>query len=143
MTKIKLGNNDIVLDPELLKFNEHTLNKFLQDFASNYKIYNEYHANAQYIHSKYEDKYESLYSEKFKSYRENVTSDKMADVHCKCDNDIKEALEFVRISKRNVNMIWGFLRSMDRAHDDAIQFSYNIRKELEKIFNNVKTYEMI
>jgi len=138
MTKIKLGKDEIFLDPELLKFDEHKLNLFLQNFASNYKNFHEYHANAQYIHSMYEDKYEALYSEKFKMYRENVSSDKMADVYCKCDNDLKEALEFVRIYKRNVNLVWGYLRAMDRAHDDAIQFSYNLRKELDKLFAGVK-----
>lgn len=134
MSTIKLGDREINLDPELLKFDEHTINQFLQNFSGNYNTHYEHHSDAQYVHSKYEDRYDAVYADKFRQYREESSSDKMADMKAKCDNDVQEALENVRIAKRNVNMIWGFLRSMDRAHEDAMQFCYNLRKEMDKIF---------
>lgn len=134
MSSIKLGNKEITLDESLLKFDDHNINKFLQDFASNYNLYSEVHSDAQFIHSKYEDRYDAVYADKFRQHREDSSSDKMAEMKTKSDPDVQEALENVRIAKRNVNLIWGFLRSMDRSHEDAMQFCYNMRKEMDKIF---------
>jgi hypothetical protein len=55
---VKLAGKEIPLDPGLLKFDEHNINQFLQNFAANYKVYFEHHTDAQYVYSKYEDKYE-------------------------------------------------------------------------------------
>ena len=131
---IKLGNNEINLDQGLLKFDEHTINKFLQNFASNYNTYCEAHSDAQFIHSRFEDTYDALYSGKFRQYREESSSDKVAEMKTKSDTEVQEALENVRVAKRNVNLIYGYLRSMDRAHDDAITTCHNMRKELDKLF---------
>lgn len=135
-TVIKLAGKEISLDPALLRFDEHTLNDYLQKFAANYNTYYEHHADAQYVHSKYEDKYDAVYADKFRVYREESSSDKMAEMKTKADNDVQESLEMVRVAKRNVNLLWGFLRSMDRSHEDAMQFCYNMRKEMDKIFNS-------
>lgn len=136
MTKIKLADKEIELNPEFLKFDEHTINAFLQNFAGNYNSYYEFHTDAQYVHSKYEDRYDAIYAEKFKEYREDSSSDKMAEMKTKADADVQEALDKVRLAKRNVNLIWGYLRSMDRSHEDAMQFCYNLRKEMDKLFPN-------
>lgn len=133
---MKLGTREITLESALLKFDEHTINEFLRKEAGNYATYTAYHADAQYVHSKYEDRYEALYAEKFKLYREESSSDKMAEMKTKSDNDVQEALELVRLAKHNTNLLWGFVRSMDRAHDNAREFCFNMRKELNKLFNN-------
>lgn len=140
MTTIKIGNKEIKLNSDLLRFDEHTINQFLQEFAANYNTYAEAHSDAQYVFSKFEDKYEALYADKFRQYRDESSSDKAADMKTKCDKEVQEALENVRIAKRNVNLLWGFLRSMDRSHEDAMNFCYNLRKELTALFPNyVKT----
>lgn len=136
MSIVKLADKEINLNPELLKFDEHNINQFLQNFAANYNQYYEHHSDSQYVHSKYEDRYDAVYAEKFKEYREESSSDKMADMRTKADKDVQDALENVRLAKRNVNLIWGYLRSMDRSHEDAMQFCYNLRKELDKLFPN-------
>ena len=133
---LKLAGKEITLRSALLNFDEHTINDFLRKEAGNYASYSAYHADAQYVHSKYEDRYDALYAEKFKLYREESSSDKMAEMKTKSDTDIQEAIEMVRLAKHNANIIYGFIRSMDRAHDNAREFCYNLRKELDKIYGS-------
>jgi hypothetical protein len=136
MVVVKLGSKDINLDQELLKFDEHTINKFLQTFAANYNIYYQYHSDAQFVHSRFEDKYDAVYSDKFRLYREESSSDKMADMKAKSDKEVQEAIENVRIAKHNVNLIWGYLRAMDHCYNSALNFCYNLRKEMDTIFKD-------
>ena len=136
MSIVKLGAKEIHLNEELLKFDEHNINQFLQNFASNYNSYYEAHSDAQFVHSKYEDRYDAVYADKFRLHREESSSDKMAEMKTKCDPDVQEALENVRIAKHNVNILWGFLRSMDRCHEFAREFCYNMRKELDGIYKD-------
>ncbi len=136
---IKLGNKEVTLKHSLLTFDEHTINNFLQNSAGNHASYSAYHADAQYIHSTYEDRAESLYAEKFKLYREESSSDKMAEMKTKADKDVLDAQEMVRLSKHNANLLYGFTRSLDRAHESCKEFCYNMRKELDKLFSsNIK-----
>lgn len=131
---IKVGNREIQLDDNLLRFDEHTINNFLQTFAANYNYYYEFHSDATFIHSKYEDKYDAIYADKFRMYREESSSDKMAEMKTKCDAAVQEAQENVRVAKRNVNLLWGYLRALDRAHDDATQYCFNLRREMQSLF---------
>jgi len=137
---IKLADKEIILNKDLLKFDEHTINQFLQEFSSNYDSYCTHHADAQYIRSRFEDNYDAIYAERFLFHRGESTSDKTAEMKTKADKDVQDALEKVRISKRNESVIWGFLRSMDKSHDDALNFCYNLRKEMDKLSKDMIKY---
>ena len=85
-----------------------------------------------------EDKYNSLYSQKFCEYRELTSSDKTAEMKTKIDNDVMEALEKVRVAKRHLNTLYGFLKAMEKSHEDVITTCHNLRKEMSTMFNQVK-----
>lgn len=138
MTVIKIGKEEVHLNPDLLKFDEHTVNDFLKVFSANFSRYQMYHADAQYIHSKLEDKYDTLLSEKFCEYKELGGSDKLSEMKAKKDPLVQEALENVRIAKRNVNLLYGYLKTMEKAHEDVITTCHNLRKELSTMFNQVR-----
>lgn len=136
---VKLGNEEVKLDPAILLFNEATINSFLEKYASLYDDYVKSHSKAQYLHSKLKDKYEEMVAEKIVFFKESSgCSDKTAEAKAKTDDDVKKALQDVRVSKHTESRINGFLRSMDRAHSDAMQLCYNLRKELDKLFSTVK-----
>jgi len=139
LAKIKVGAQEVDLDPELLKFSEASINQFLEKFAAHYNYYTEKHADAQFLHRKYEDLYDAKYGEKFKLFKDAGGSDKLCECRCKADPEVLEASESVRIARRNVDLLWGFLRAMDRAHEDAMQMCYNIRKEMDKLWSSVPT----
>lgn len=134
--KVKLGSEEIFLDPDILTFNEATLNQFLTKYASLYNYFMEKHAEAQYVNSRYQDKYDAVSAEKFTTFKDIGGSDKFCEAKVASDAQVQTALEMVRTSKHTVNLLWGYLRAMDRAHEDAINLGYNIRKELSSIFSS-------
>lgn len=137
MAKINLGSSEVDLDPEIFKFNETNINSFLEKFAALYNYYADKHADAQFLHRKYQDLYEAKYGEKFKFFKDMGASDKMVEARCKSDPEVLEASEKVHAAKHKVDLIYGFLRSMDHAHEDAKQLCYNLRKEMDKLFSSV------
>jgi hypothetical protein len=139
MAIVKLGKEEIDLNPKYLEFTQDTINEFLSQFAARYNYYCEKYADAQYIHSKYEDRYDVTYGHKFKSFKESDGgSDKLADAATRSDSDVAEAAERVIAARHAKDLIWGYLRSMDRAHEDAMQTCYNMRKEMDKMNSSVK-----
>ncbi len=124
MNSVNIAGKEIILDDELLKFDEHSINEFLQRFATNYNVYQQAHADSQYLFSKFDDRYEVVFSDKFRLNREHCTSDKAADMLTKLDPEVQEALENQRTAKRNVSMLYSFLRSMDKAFDSAQQIRF-------------------
>lgn len=135
MKTIKLGNEEILLDDELLKFSEHSINQFLQNYADKYSFYTQKHADAQYLHSCLEDRYDAIYSDKFSHIKEMGGSDNLAKAKTIADQEVQGALENVRVAKYNVNLLWGYIRSMDRAHENCVNTCYNMRKELDRLFS--------
>lgn len=134
--KINLGSEEVELDTKIFEFNEATINQFLQKYGAQYSYYMEKHADAKFLSSKLEDRYDALKAEKFQHYRSQGGSDKLAEMKSCSDKEVQEALEHSRIGKRNVDLIWGHLRSMDKSHEDAMQICYNMRKELSSMFND-------
>ncbi|MGF2053134.1 hypothetical protein, partial [Enterococcus casseliflavus] len=85
--------------------------------------------DAQYIASRYEDAYDNLYYKKFCEFKETGMAVATAEATAKCDPDVVEAQEKARISKRVKDQLWGFLKSMDKAHENVLNLAYNVRKE--------------
>lgn len=142
MTKLKLGEEEIELDPKHLEFNEITLNDFLKKSHAWYAYYTEKCQLAQRIHTFCEDKYEEVFARKFKECKDNGGSDKYCENAARCDPEVVKALERTRISKYNLTMLNGYLRSLDKAMDNAINLGYNIRKELDKLGTTIKASDM-
>ena len=128
--KVKVGNEEIDLDPGVMNFSELTLNEFLTKDAGNYSYYHGKMVDAQYIASKYEDAYDNLYYTKFCEFKETGMAVATAEATAKCDKDVIEAQQKARITKRVKDQLWGFLKSLDKAHENALNLGYNVRKEL-------------
>jgi hypothetical protein len=132
---IKVGREEVDLDKSILKFSPETINDFLANYASLASHYNDKHADASYISSKYKDSYNNLLSLKFKDSKiQNGYSDKMAEACAKCDPEVVAIQEKWRAAEYVKDLVYGFLRSMDDAHTDAKEMCYNLRKELDKIY---------
>jgi hypothetical protein len=139
--KIKLNQEEVELKSENLEFNETELNDFLKKAASNLAYYNERYAVAQYISAMYEDKAEELYEIRFKEAKENGGSDKLANAFATASDDVKEAKTKARLAKYHVNLLYGYIKALDRANTNAINLGYNIRKEIDKLGVSVKSFE--
>ncbi len=129
--KVKVGNEEIELDPSVMAFTEHTINDFLVKDAGNYCYYHQKMVDAQYIASKYEDAYDNLYYKKFCEFKETGMAVATAEATAKCDKEVMEAQEKARITKRAKDHLYGFLKSLDKAHENVLNLAYNVRKELK------------
>lgn len=121
----------VVLNPEHVQFTEATLNEFLQKSPGWFSYYSAKQAQAQYIASLYDDEYDNLYSSKFRFYKAEGGSDKLAEASAKIDVEVVEALKRSRKAKENLNQITGFLRALDKANQNALNLGYNLRKEMQ------------
>jgi hypothetical protein len=124
-------DDDVTLDPEHVQFTEATLNEFLQKAPGWFSYYSAKQARAQYIAALTEDMYDQVYSEKFRFYKAEGGSDKLAEASAKTDPEVVEALKQSRKAKENLNYINGFLRALDKANQNALNLGYNLRKEMQ------------
>jgi hypothetical protein len=134
MSIVKVGNEEVDLNNEILSISHETINDFLSKYASWYRYYVQKHNDAAYIVKCYKDKLDGLLSSKFKQNKlEKECSDKMADAYAKSDEEVVKLQEQLRIAEHVKEELQSFLKSMDYAHADALQMCYNIRKEMDKI----------
>lgn len=133
--KIKLGEEEIDLDEDNLIVSESNMNEFLKKFAGIYNYYNNAWAKSQYLNHAAEDRYDALYNEKFTFYKENGgASDKLAEAKAKANEEVQAAKKSVRNSKYIMQLLFTYLRALDKAQENALNLGYNIRKEMDKIF---------
>lgn len=125
------SEDEVTLEPEHVQFTEATLNEFLQNAPGWFSYYSAKQARAQYIASLHDDKYEQVYSDKFRFYKAEGGSDKLAEASAKTDPEVVEALKRSRKAKENLTYITGFLRALDKANQNALNLGYNLRKEMQ------------
>ncbi len=133
--KVKIGDTEVVLEEKHLAVDEVSLNEFLKKFASIFNYYSTMWAKAQYLHYVAEDKVDVTYGERFQFYKENEGgSDKLVDAKVKSHPDVINARALARNAKYAMQLLNTYLRAMDKAHVNALNLGYNIRKEMDKIF---------
>jgi hypothetical protein len=137
MAKVHVGKVEVDLNEEHLKFNEANLNQRLQEEASLYSYYAEQLSRANYILALVEDEYDLVYHKKFVEFK-GTSSDKLAEASAKSDQEVLDALQKVREAKYTRDALHAYMRSFDRAHDNLINLSQTIRKELDKLFHGIK-----
>jgi hypothetical protein len=135
---------EVSLDPEVLSFSEATLNQFLTRDAAVYSYYSSKLVDAQYLADKYDEQADIVYSKKFQEFKDEGGTDKLADAKAKACYDVVEAKEKARLAKRNKDFIWNFLKALDKAHENALNLGYNIRRE-QQLFQHqqIKSLEEI
>lgn len=133
--KFKLGEYEVFLDDNNLRFDEHTVNNFMSGFSSKYKHYSELHSLAQASYDRAKADYENTYDSKFAAYKETGgCSDKLAEAKARSDYDVRKLQDNMLVSQHKARRLSSYLRSMDKAHESAREFCYNLRKELDKMY---------
>lgn len=136
---IKIGDRDVVLDPQRLKFNETTLSEYIESEAGWVDHFGSCLADAEYIHQRLELEYDTLYAERFKERKENGDTDKLAEANTKADPDVETAKKNAMLAKHKVRLLQQHLRSWDRAHENAQSRGHFLRKEMDKLNKDIYT----
>jgi hypothetical protein len=117
---IRVGTEDILLDPKRLQFNEANLGVFMEELSLWYDYYSSKLAVA-------ESEYETLRAEKFLHGKQEAgLSDKAAESFATADPNVKAAREAAKQLK-------DYLRAMDKAADLAMNRGHMLRKEMDKL----------
>jgi hypothetical protein len=133
--KVKVGDQEVTLDAKCLEVSEDTLNDFLKDFAGNYNYYYMMWCKAQHIFQLAEDRYDVLISDRYQWFKEHEGgSDKLAEAKARVSEPIVQARRVSRDAKYVMQLLNSFLRAMDKAHENALNLGYNLRKEMDKLF---------
>jgi hypothetical protein len=134
---VKVGQEEIVIDPSALAFNEATLNEYMQTEGSIYNYFGQRAADAQAQVALAKLNYDVVYAEKFQKYKQGI-SDKLAEAHAKADPDVvKAAKQIVAVNRVN-DKLKNHLRAWDKNHDNAQSLGYMIRKEMDKLNFEIK-----
>lgn len=134
--KISLDDEEILLDPKLLQFNDATIlsGEFMQNISIWYDYYSSRSAKIEDLFVRYQNKYELMRNELFlKGKKEEGLSDKAADAFAFINSDLQQLSEKVDKYKYDLKQIKEYLKSLDKAHDMAKNRGYGIRKEMEKL----------
>ncbi len=133
--KIQLDGEIIDLDPANLEVDESVLNEFLKQFSSKYSYFNALHAKAQYLLGLAEDRLDAQAGVVFKTHKTNEGgSDNLVKSKVDCDDAVMMAKRDLREAKYKSQLIYGYLRSLEKSFDVCLNLCYNVRKEISKIF---------
>lgn len=130
---IKVVGEDVVIDPGRLKFNEATLNRFIEEEAGWYDYYGQRLAEAEGELQFREYKWEVKFAEKFAAFKEAGGSDRLAEAQAKADVEVAASREAVIAAKQRVKILQQHLRSWDKCHENAQSRGHFLRKEIDKL----------
>lgn len=133
MRKIMVGEEEVTMDPSILEFGESNLNEFLTKVGGWHAYFAERHADATWIMGCYEQKYSELYGKQYNNFKEKGMTNPAAEAMAKCDPEVIEVKTKVLASIRNKDLLGGFIKSIDKAFQAAINYGYNKRKEMDKL----------
>lgn len=137
MRKITVGDKEIVLDTSILEFGETNLNEFLTKVGGWHAYYAEVLADAIFVQGLYEEKYEEVYGKRFRELKTAGGSDMLVKAATNADVDVIEAHQKKLAAQLNKDLVNGFLRSIDKAFQAAMNYGYNKRKEMDKLNHDI------
>jgi hypothetical protein len=139
MREITVGEEKVTLDQSILDFGETNLNEFLQKVGGHHAYYAEKHADAMWIFGIYEQKHEEVYSKRFRELKGSGSSISvpLAEAAAKSDPDVVQAHLQMLAARRNKDLLNGFLKSIDKAFQAAMNYGYNKRKEMDKLNHDI------
>ena len=135
--KLVVGGQTVTINPENLRFNEATLNQYIQTEAGYYDNFGAFLALAEKHLQRDEMLAEKLYSERFAEAKDNGASDKKAEAMAKADQDVVEMKERIIESKYKVNRLKRHLYAWDKNHDNAQSLGHMLRKEMDKLHADI------
>lgn len=135
---IKIGEKEVKLDTDKLRFSEQTLSDYMETEAGWYDYFGSMLAEAEHLMQCYELAYDVLYAERYKEHKDKGCTDKLADASARSDDDVEQAKQEYIDAKFNVRLLQQHLRAWDRAHENAQSRGHFLRKEMDKLNKDIK-----
>jgi len=130
---IKIGGQDVVIDPRKLTFSEVTLTQYEEEEGVWYNYFGQRMADADAECQFFMAKHDEISSEKFVKFKTEGGSDKFVEARVKCDDDVKKARENALSARHKVKVLQQHLRAWDKTHENAQSRGHMLRKEIDKL----------
>ena len=135
--KLEFAGFVVEIDPENLRFNETTLNQYIQTEAGYYDNFGAFLSLAEKNLQNIELRHEKILAERFVEAKEAGGSDKLAEAKAKCDTIVVDLKEKVNEAKYAVNRLKQHLRAWDKNHDNAQSLGHMQRKIMDKLNGDI------
>ncbi len=130
---ITVCGEEVVLDPENLKFNEASLSKFLENESSYYDYFGRCLSNAVAEFSALKELSEVEYFRAFDNHKSEGGTEKLVEARSRTEPVVIEAREKVVNAERNVKLLKQHLRSFEHSHANSKSMAYTLSKELDML----------
>ena len=136
---IEIGPEKVPIDCEKMGFDEASLSKYIQEEASWFSYLGQKMADLDWMRQRAEAEYEHAFAAKFVELKEGGGgSDKLVDMKCKSDEELYEKKKKIAGAKRLAEKMRQHMRAWDKNHDNASNYGHNLRKEMEKLAQDIK-----
>ena len=137
VTKIQLGKEEVSIDPSHLRFDERTLSDWLINEAGWYNYYaGKLQLAETYLHYS-EMNYENLRSGAIVTAKKEGAAVAIAEAQANMNEDVIKAQKAMFMEQYKVGLLKTHLKAWDKAHDAAISLSHTLRKEMDKLGNDI------
>jgi len=134
---VKVRGRDVILDPNNMKFNEATLSEYMD---REYGWIDYFGKQLEFAHKEMLDAevdYDALYAKKYVSAKDLGGTENYAKCVAASDDDVVKARKKVKECKETVGLLKAHLKAWDKNHDNAQNRGHTLRKERDKLNNNV------
>lgn len=134
--KLIFDKFEVTVDAEKLRFDEDSLNTYIQTEAGYYDNFGAFLALAERNLQNKENMHEKLFSERFVEAKDDGDSDKKAEAKAKADSVVALVKDQIVEAKYIVNRLKNHLKAWDKNHDNAMSLGHMLRKQMDKYSND-------
>lgn len=131
--KLVFDKFEVTVDAEKLRFDEDSLNNYIQTEAGYYDNFGAFLALAERNLQNKENMHEKIFSERFVEAKDEGDSDKKAEAKAKADSVVSLVKDQIIEAKYIVNRLKNHLKAWDKNHDNAQSLGHMLRKQMDKI----------
>jgi ribonuclease HII len=133
---LKIGTQEVLINPDDLRFTDATLNIFLERISGIIDYIGQNLANAQRIVNMVEQKHEYAFINSYKKLKEDGKSDKTAELLAKGDDEVQRLRMGLIEAKYHKDLLYHHLQALNSAREDAHNRGHMLRKEMDKLSNS-------
>lgn len=136
--KIKIGEKEVILDVNLMAFNEHNLSEYIEKEAAWFDYFGAMLADAEFYMHRMQVEYDKIYSQKYAEAKDNGATEKRAEAAAQVNDDVIKAKMDLIESKHNVKLLQQHLMAWKMSHDNAQSRGHTLRKEMDILNRDIR-----
>jgi len=134
---LKIQDLEVKIDTDDLTFTDASLNTFFERVSGIIDYMGSCHANSMRYLAVCELSYKQTLIDKFRNYKDQGKSDKVAELYAEGENDCIALKQTVINAKYMKDRIYAHLQALNSAREDAHQRGHMLRKEMDKLHGDI------